>query len=85
MEGKKHIPIGFSKQAPRLIVSIHGQSVSVPLLIDPELKPRLAGQLHLGPQKEHGIPLEVLDPPEIDDIADSQTGRASSSAHGSDA
>jgi hypothetical protein len=96
MEGKKHVPIGLSEHASGLIVGVHRQFALSPasagvftetslFRIDPELEPCFARQFHFGAQQKHGISLEVFDPPEVNNVTNSQAGGASSSSHGSDA
>ena len=68
MKWKKRIPVEFSQNGTRLVISLHGQTVLSAFPADPELQPGSAGQLHFSPKEKPFIGFIVFDAPEVDDV-----------------
>ena len=83
MKRQEDVPIDVSKNTAGMIVSRGGQEVISASRFDFEFQPGLAGQFHFRPQKQPPVGLEVLDPPEVDNIVDLQAGTTLSASRSS--
>src|SRR5208283_3672599 len=68
VEGQHRVPVESAQHAARHVIGRLGQGP----VVDPELEPGLAEDLHLGLEQEPLVIDQIHDPPDVEHVADAQ-------------